>query len=58
MLRCNEAIGGGSKLIGATITELWIILERYIACFFAERLLTRHVLALQFHTRVKLQIPF
>jgi len=26
----EEVNGGDSKLIGATITELWIILERYV----------------------------
>ena len=27
---CDEAIGHDSKLIAATIIELWIILERYV----------------------------
>ena len=26
----DEVIGGDSKSIGVTITELWIILERYV----------------------------
>ena len=30
MLRCDEAICGDSESVGATITELWIILERYV----------------------------
>jgi len=27
---CDKAIGGDSKSIGTTITELWIILEKYV----------------------------